>query len=138
MADQVKKIIDFRHPSYFSDSTDWEKWRLTYQGGTHFRDRYLERFSQREDTNDFSLRRKITPIPAFAKSAVQEIRNSIFQRMRRGSCPFLRGRWRRREWTRCMSGWRGNGGDQRRPTRSGARWCSWPSTSSTPRPSQRG
>jgi hypothetical protein len=82
MADQVKKIIDFRHPSYFSDSTDWEKWRLTYQGGTHFRDRYLERFSQREDTNDFSLRRKITPIPAFAKSAVQEIRNSIFQRMR--------------------------------------------------------
>jgi hypothetical protein len=82
MAHEVKKIIDFRHPSYFSDSTDWEKWRLTYQGGTKFRDRYLERFTEREDTTDFSLRRKITPIPAFAKTAVQEIRNSIFQRMR--------------------------------------------------------
>lgn len=82
MAHDVKKIIDFRHPSYFSDSTDWEKWRLTYQGGTKFRDRYLERFTEREDSTDFSLRRKITPIPAFAKTAVQEIRNSIFQRMR--------------------------------------------------------
>jgi hypothetical protein len=82
MADEARKIIDFRHPSYFSDSTDWEKWRLTYQGGTRFRDRYLERFSEREDAADFSLRRKITPIPAFAKTAVQEIRNSIFQRMR--------------------------------------------------------
>ena len=32
--------------------------------------------------NDFMFRRRITPIPNFVKAAVNEIRNSIFQRMR--------------------------------------------------------
>ncbi|REJ65641.1 MAG: hypothetical protein DWQ31_17015 [Planctomycetota bacterium] len=61
---------------------DWEKWRLTYQGGEEFRQRYLERFSVREDQNEFEQRRSITPIPSFAKAAINDIRNSIFQRMR--------------------------------------------------------
>jgi hypothetical protein len=75
-------VIDYRHPSYYQNSLDWEKWRLTYCGGTAFRNRYLKQYSSRESADDFNLRRQITPIPAFAKTAIQEIRNSIFQRMR--------------------------------------------------------
>lgn len=76
------KIIDSRHPSVLSDMAKWELWRMTYEGGEEFRDKYLERFTNREDPADFAIRKKTTPIPTFAKSALNDIRNSIFQRMR--------------------------------------------------------
>lgn len=53
----------------------------TYRGGADFINIYLERFSKREDDNEFLLRKKITYNPAFAKEAVNEIRNSIYQRL---------------------------------------------------------
>jgi len=74
-------IIDSRHPNYLSCMSDWEKWRLTYRGGDEFRDRFLEQFSAREEPKDFNSRKAVTPIPAFAKAAVNDIRNSIYQRM---------------------------------------------------------
>lgn len=80
--EEQTRIIDSRHPSFRSAWNDWEKWRLTYCGGEEFRDKYLERFSTREEVSDFVLRKKMTPIPTFAKAAVNDIRNSIFQRMR--------------------------------------------------------
>jgi hypothetical protein len=75
--------------------TDWELWRLTYRGGPEFRNKYLERFSNRENINEFNERKRITPTPSFAKSAINEIRNGIFQRMRDivrrdGSSAFMR------------------------------------------------
>jgi hypothetical protein len=76
------RVIDARHPIYFSSVGDWEKWRLTFAGGSEFKSRYLKEFSAREDHTEFGVRREITPVPAFAKSALLEIRNSIFQRMR--------------------------------------------------------
>lgn len=76
------RIIDSRHPSFHSNLGDWETWRLTFDGGEVFRDKYLRQFNTREDKGDFELRRSLTPIPAFAKSAICDIRNSIFQRMR--------------------------------------------------------
>ncbi len=76
------RIIDSRHPSFMSGMNEWEKWRLCYRGGDEFKNKYLEQFSTREDRPDFDLRRKLTPIPAFAKAAINDIRNSIFQRMR--------------------------------------------------------
>ena len=75
------RIIDSRHPNFLSNVADWEKWRLTYQGGEAFRSRYLERFTSREDLPDFEARKRLTPIPSFAKAAINRIRNSIFQRM---------------------------------------------------------
>lgn len=77
----TSSVIHFRHPSFTSDAADWEKWRLTYEGGKHFLERYLTQFTAREDLTDFNDRKKITPIPAFAKSAIDDIRNGIFQRM---------------------------------------------------------
>ena len=89
------RIIDSRHPNWLSNWTDWEKWRLTYQGGEEFRQKYLERFTSREDMQDFEARRRLTPIPSFAKAAINRIRNSIFQRMhditRRDGTPSYQG-----------------------------------------------
>ena len=43
---------------------------------------YLEQFSAIvRSRKDFNGRRAVTPIPAFAKAAVNDIRNSIYQRM---------------------------------------------------------
>ena len=60
----------------------WTLWRTTYGGGEAFRDQYLKQYSLREEAVDFEFRRSVTPIPTFAKSAIRDIRNSIYQRMR--------------------------------------------------------
>lgn len=82
MADKKNKtIIDFRLPNYLSSYAEWERWRLTYEGGPAYRQAYLKMFSKREELPEFNERRDITPIPTFAKAAIGDIRNSIFQRM---------------------------------------------------------
>ena len=68
-----------QHPAYLN--TDVRKWRLAYKGGQSFISAYLEKFSHRESTTDFHLRKKVTYCPAFAKAGVNEIKDSIFQRM---------------------------------------------------------
>jgi len=77
----LNKIIDARHPFISAFSADWAKWRLTYEGGEPFRESYLQQFTSRETQGDFIERRNLTPIPAFGKAAINDIRNSIFQRM---------------------------------------------------------
>lgn len=81
MAQQMK-IVDTRHPCVLLGMSDWELWRKVYGGGLEFRDTYLQQFSKREDPTEFNSRKEITPIPTFAKAALNDIRNSIFQRMR--------------------------------------------------------
>ena len=77
----TKKIIDFRLPGYLTTQTNWEKYRLTYKGGEEFRETYLEQFTSRETVVQFNKRRDITPIPTFAKEALKDIRNAIYQPM---------------------------------------------------------
>jgi len=74
-------IVDSRFPGYWNQFNDWQKWRLTFRGGEDFRHKYLYQFNTREDAADFALRKKLSPIPPVAKSAITDIRNSIFQRM---------------------------------------------------------
>lgn len=74
-------IGSLRHPFWRSKIADWTKWRFIYDGGPDFVDEYLERFSKREDTADFVQRKRITPTPNFAKAAVNDIKNAIFQRL---------------------------------------------------------
>lgn len=76
-------ITTMRYPSYVSQSDSWMKWRLTYAGGDPFIRQYLQKYSQRESSEDFKKRQLMTYLPAFAKAAVNEIKNSIFQRMQR-------------------------------------------------------
>ncbi len=74
-------IADLTHPAYDRSLADWQKWRDTYESGSWFIEKYLEKFTAREDDNDFKRRKRITYNPAFAKAAVDEIKNSIFQRL---------------------------------------------------------
>ena len=80
--DKTVSIVDSRPPSFLSGEGNWSKWRTTYNGGEDFRDTYLERFSEREEMSDFVTRKAMTPIPTFAKAAINDVRNAIFQRMR--------------------------------------------------------
>ena len=82
MHGRTRRIVDSRHPLYVSDVQDWKKWRLTYQGGRNYLQKYLKRLSRKEDNKDFQTRKDITPIPSFAAAAINDIRNSIFQRLR--------------------------------------------------------
>jgi len=70
-----------RHPDFLFDATEWTEWRETFRGGKTYREMYLKRWSTREDSSDYALRKFCTPIPTFAKAAILDIRNSIFQRL---------------------------------------------------------
>ncbi len=69
------------HPEYDSCIDDWHKWRIIYKGGEQFIEEYLQKFSKRESAEDFRKRKLVTPSPAFAKGAITEIKNAIFQRI---------------------------------------------------------
>lgn len=78
----IAKTVDtIRHPYYTTSADDWYKWRLTYEGGSEFIDKYLKKFSVRESDTQFATRKSITYNPAFARAALDEIKNSIFQRL---------------------------------------------------------
>lgn len=82
MANDKFRIIDVRHPSIAYDSAFWYEWRECYDGGYYYVQQNLKKFSERESDNDYYSRMDITPTPTYAKAAVNDIRNSIFQRMR--------------------------------------------------------
>ena len=50
-------------------------------GGDAFINKYLKRYSKREDVDDFGLRKEISYLPAFAMAAVDDIKNAIYQPM---------------------------------------------------------
>ena len=70
-----------RHPQHTLMSMEWQKYRLAFEGGIFFKSKYLEKFSTREDTDDFNQRKRISHVPAHAKAAILDIRNAIFKRM---------------------------------------------------------
>lgn len=74
-------VSALKHPLYKSRELAWYKWRVCFEGGDTFIDRYLEKFEHTEDTLEFKARKNITYAPAFAKAAIIEIRNSIYQRL---------------------------------------------------------
>lgn len=74
-------VSTLTHPDYQHQLHDWIKWRYTYESGTAFIMKYLKQFTNREDPDDFCMRRDITYCPAFAKAALDEVKNSIYQRM---------------------------------------------------------
>jgi hypothetical protein len=76
----MSNIKDLVYPSYLNMVSKWQKWRLTYAGGDDFINEYLKMFSVREDPNDFNTRKEITYVPAFAKAALNDVKNAIFQR----------------------------------------------------------
>lgn len=78
----MKSINEIIHPAFNDEEQYWCKYRHTYEGGKEFVLRYLERLSTRESTVDFDRRVKLTYAPSFAKAAINEIKNVIFNRLR--------------------------------------------------------
>lgn len=68
-----------RHPLYWIN--DYIRFRLTYFGGRRFVDGYLRQVDAREDKNDFERRKSLTYNPNYAAEVINEIMNSIYQRM---------------------------------------------------------
>lgn len=73
-------LAEVQHPACSGMAAYWEKWRRTYEAGDDFIQFYLERYSTRESDTDFQSRMRMSYCPAFAASAVNEIKDSIFQR----------------------------------------------------------
>ena len=78
---QHGKIATSVHPEYLALADQWSKWRYIMEGGDDFIERYVEKFSDAESDADFEKRKRITPVAGFAKSAIIDIQNAIFQRM---------------------------------------------------------
>jgi hypothetical protein len=76
-----RSISQIMHPDYRSHMTEWAKFRRVIESGQRFINAYLKRYSKRETTEEFNDRRSMTYCPAFAKSAVNDVKNSIYQRM---------------------------------------------------------
>ena len=75
------KINAVTHPDHLTLSPMWYKWRLCYVSGEDFKRVFLKRYSTREDDQSFYDRRILSYVPAFAKVGINEIRNSIYQRL---------------------------------------------------------
>jgi len=73
-------IAFLMHPEYLLKALEWTKFRYVQRGGDQFIEKYVEKFSDAEDATDFERRKRITPVAGFAKSAIIDIRNSIYQR----------------------------------------------------------
>lgn len=69
------------HPDLDNTSNEFEKWRYAYEGGRPFVDTYLEQFSVRESSDEFQSRRRISYCPRFAGAGIDDIKNSIYQRI---------------------------------------------------------
>jgi hypothetical protein len=76
-----KHLIDIRHPQYSHDELYWDEWRECYDGGPLYVEHNLKAFD-RESSVDFENRKFYTPIETPAAGAINDIRNSIFQRLR--------------------------------------------------------
>lgn len=70
------------HPLYKTESNDYRKWRLTYEGGTSFKNEYLRKFSDHESDTDFNTRSLMSYVPAFATAAINEVIGAICSRIK--------------------------------------------------------
>lgn len=76
--------IDFTsltHPDYDQHVFDWDRYRSVFEGGREFVNRYLLKFSKREESDSFEQRKSLTYVPSHARTAVLEMRNAIFKRL---------------------------------------------------------
>jgi hypothetical protein len=75
------KIQSMRHPEWRENQQDWRRWRLAYEGGRAFINQYLTQYSKRESPDEFAARKAMTYCPRFAGAAIDDVKNSIYQRM---------------------------------------------------------
>lgn len=69
------------HPDYANAQEDWFKFRKVLDSGNEFINEYLAQLSNKESVEDYNLRKRMTYNPSFALAALNDIKNSIVQRM---------------------------------------------------------
>lgn len=79
-ASRPRPFSDILHPEWSSCQDEWQKWRLTYEGGVDYIETFLRKF-KREKWQDWYERKFLTFVPPNAKEAVNEVLNAIFQRL---------------------------------------------------------
>ena len=77
----ASNIIHIRHPEYNEMIAQWEVYRDTYNGGQYFIDTYTQKFSKREDDEEYKARVAASYCPAHSKVAVNEIKDAISERL---------------------------------------------------------
>jgi hypothetical protein len=68
------------HSEYLIYSSDWIRFRDIMRGGTAFTRKYVQRFKYEGET-EYNDRLSMTPNAGFAKAAVIDVRNAIYQRL---------------------------------------------------------
>lgn len=68
------------HPTYNKSLKEWKLYRGVWASDDQFIEDYLKKVSKRETPDDFTIRKELAYIPAHAKTAVLEVRNSIYER----------------------------------------------------------
>src|SRR5260221_654273 len=76
----MQPISQIVHPQYSDSFLDFYLWRLSYFAGRRFITEYTQKLSERESDKDFLTRLLITYAPSFAKTAINEVKNKLFQR----------------------------------------------------------
>lgn len=66
------KLIDCRHPTYYTDYAIMERYRYIIKGGDTFINKYLYKFTEVETDTDFTLRRYITYNIDICKSTIND------------------------------------------------------------------
>lgn len=76
----MANINNIESPKYTEMFSQWEAFRLTGEGGEKFLDKYLKKWRE-ELSESFRDRKAITYIPSYAKAAVNQVNNSLSQRL---------------------------------------------------------
>lgn len=74
-------IHNLFHPDYSACSADWRKYWLAYEATQQYVNEYLRKLSDRESVSDHNKRKLTAYVPRYAAAAVDEIKDSILQRL---------------------------------------------------------
>lgn len=77
----IPTIAHLLHPEYIIGTQQWLQWRYAYMGGHDFKVAYLKKYSSRETNEDFQIRKDLAYSPSYAKAAINEVKNSIYERL---------------------------------------------------------
>lgn len=76
----TSNIEGVTHPEYLLYWQDWIRFRDIMRGGTAFTRKYVKKFKF-EETTEWNDRLDMTPTPGFARAAIVDVRNAIYQRL---------------------------------------------------------
>lgn len=88
------EVVKMRSPQFAAKKCEYEKWRLSYEGGDKYLDFAIRRYSKRETIPDWQERKKLSYNSNHTKRIVNNIRNSLAVKLpevtRKGDAGYLK------------------------------------------------